>query len=139
VKMRRTGHTLIEVTIALALLAIVAAIVVQSLVWSMRDRARLATHHAATELAANVLEAARAQPFDKLDKAWADAQTIPTDMEAMFPQGKLIVAVEALKDATQARRFTVEVQWQVEPDMPARSVTMATVLTGREVKKGATP
>ena len=42
----------------------------------------------AIELAANVLEAARAEPVDKLDKAWADAQQVPSDMEIVLPDAK---------------------------------------------------
>src|SRR5262245_51499756 len=67
---RRPGFTLVELCVAAAIVAVLFVIVAQCVAVSFRERARAASRHAATELAANVLEAARAQPFDKLDKTW---------------------------------------------------------------------
>lgn len=137
---RRGGHTVLEVTIALAILLIVGMIVAQSIVWSLRERQRLAAHHAALEIAANVLEEAQALPFEQLDQAWAEAQTLPSEVAGMLPEGKLLVTIATMKDAAQAKRVTVEVRWQQIADMPPRSVTLATVLSGRSaIKKGNEP
>ena len=77
--------------------------VAQTIVWSVQERARMASHQAALELAANVLEAARAQPFDKLDQAWADAQTVPSDMADLVQEGKILVKLEPEKTAQSAK------------------------------------
>ncbi len=109
----------------------------QAMVWSLRERARLASHQAATELAANVLEEARAQPWEKLDSAWAEARTVPSEMAALLPEGKILVK---LAPGAKLRRVTVEVQWQGEPSASTQSVTLTTLLSARSAKKtGGTP
>src|ERR1019366_9074609 len=131
---RRAGFTILEVTIALAILIILGMIVAQATVWSLRERARLVSHQAATELAANVLEEARAQPWDKLDAKWADGRTVPSEMAELLPAGKIVVKLEP---ATNSRRVTVEVRWQLEQE---QSVSLTTLLSAREAKKtGGTP
>ena len=135
----RRGFTIIEATIALAVAAVVGVIVAQALVWSMRERARLVTKQAALELAANILEAARAEPFDKLDKTWGDAQTIPSDMADLLIGGKVVVTVVPAPLAKEAVRVTVEVHWQFAPDLPGQSVQLTSVFGARSAKKGGTP
>ena len=131
----RPGSLLIESMAALAIIAIVGIVVAQGLVWSTQERARLASHQAALELAANVLEAARAQPFEQLDQAWADAQTVPSDMADLLQQGKVLVTVETPKTTTATRRVTVEVRWHFERAVSAQTVQLTTVLSGRMTKK----
>ena len=136
----RAGSLLIEATVALAIIAIVAAIVAQSIVWSLQERARAASHQAANELAANVFEAARALPFEKLDRQWADAQSVPSEMAALLPDGKVVVTVEASSASVHTKRVTVEVRWPLAPDQPPQSVRLTTLLSGRETKQiGGTP
>src|SRR5207302_445274 len=112
----------------------------QCIVWSVRERARLAAHQAALELCANVLEAARAQPWDRLDQAWADAQNIPAETADLLPAGKISVTLEAGQPLPHARRVTVEVHWQTVADLPPLSVRLTSILSAREAKKtGGTP
>ena len=131
----RVGFTLVEATIALAVFALLAVIVAQAMFWSLRERARLTAHQAALELAANVLEAARAQPFEQLDKGWADAQTIPSDMADLLPGGKVIVKLEPMQSLPQSRRVTVEIRWRSAAELPEQSVQLTSVLTARTAKK----
>jgi type II secretory pathway pseudopilin PulG len=126
--------SLVEVTVTLAIMAVLAVIVAQSIAWSLRERARVATHLAALELAANMLEAARAQPWEQLDKAWADAQTIPSEMEVLLPEGKLLMTVEPEQPVRGTRRVTVEVAWQLEAHLPDQSVQLTTILSARKAK-----
>jgi type II secretory pathway pseudopilin PulG len=136
----RAAFTVVEATIALALIAVLAVIVAQSLVWSLRERARVATHQAALELAANILEAARAQPWERLDQTWADSQTtIPAEIAPLLPDGTIVVTLETGKPLSATRRITVEVRWHFEPNLPAHTVSLTSVLSAREAKKGGTP
>jgi prepilin-type N-terminal cleavage/methylation domain-containing protein len=134
--LQRSGMTLVEVMATLAILGIVAVIVAQCLVWSLRERIRMSSHQAALELAANVLEAARAQPWEKLDQSWADAQAVPPDMSDLLPEGKVAVKVEPGRAAPQSRNVTVEVHWLVESHLPPHSVRLTTVLSERAKKAG---
>ena len=129
---RRRGFTLIELTVAAAILAVLIAIVMQCISVSFRERARAASRHAATELAANLLEAARGQPFDKLDKTWADAQVIPTETAALLSQGKVAVTIDSEKGVPNAKRITAQVQWRFEEHLPMQRVQMTTIIGPRE-------
>jgi type II secretory pathway pseudopilin PulG len=130
---------MVEVTVALALLMILGVLIAQAIVWGLQERARAAAHQAALELAANVLEAARAEPWEKLDKGWADAQQAPSDMGAVLPDARLAVTVTPEPKLPECRRVTVEVRWQFAPQ-PVKSVELTTLLSRRETKKaGGTP
>lgn len=131
--------TVVEVTVALAVVAVLGVIIAQCLVWSWQERFRLAAHQAALELAANVLEAARAQPWDRLDQSWADAQVIPSHSQELLPDGKLVVTVEPWPGQLHTRRVTVAVSWQFASYLPRR-VQLTTLLSARSGKlPGATP
>jgi len=140
-----SGHTVYR-TMLLWLIGLAARIAwtpiafgIQAIVWGLEERARTAAHHAALELGANVLEGARAEPWGKLDKVWADAQQVPSDMDAVLPDAKLAVTVAPEPKLPGCRRVTVEVRWQFAPQ-PAKSVQMTTLLSRREAKKaGGTP
>jgi type II secretory pathway pseudopilin PulG len=135
---QRAGFTLAETAIALAAVAVLGVVVAQCLVWSQRERQRSAAERAAVELAANILEAARARPFEQLDRDWATGQTVPAAMHDLLPAGKVVVTLEPLEPKqplAQTRRVTVEVRWQFDPQMPAQSVSLTTVLSGRTAKK----
>src|SRR5687767_7479141 len=136
---KRLGFTLMEATAALAIVAILAVIVVQCVVWSMRERARFAARHAALEVAANVLEAARAEPFDRLDKEWAESHVVSPEMDSLLPKGAINVTIEPEKSAPGTKRVTVEVQWHFDTEMPQK-VTLSSLVAPREAKsKGGVP
>jgi type II secretory pathway pseudopilin PulG len=126
--------SLVEVTVTLAIIAVLAVIIAQCIYWSGRERQRMASQQAALELAANVLEAARAQPWEKLDQAWADAQSVPSDMQALLPDGKLVVTVVA-EQQPLTRRVTAEVRWQLEAHLPPQTTESTTLLSARTAQK----
>jgi prepilin-type N-terminal cleavage/methylation domain-containing protein len=131
---RRSGFTFLEIVVALAVIGVLLVVVFQSVIWSMRARQRLAAQQAAVELAANVLESARAQPWDKLDKSWADAQAIPTDMEALLPDGEIAIRIEQSRLSPDSRQVTVEVRWRFEANVPHQEVQLTTLLGPRQAK-----
>ena len=131
----RAAMTMVECTVALAIIGVLMVVLAQCMVWTLQERQRVSAQQAALELAANILEAARAQPFDKLDNTWADAQTIPSEMEALLPGGKVVVKMEPGQPAPLTRRVTVEVTWQFEPFLPPLSVELTTVLSDRALIK----
>jgi prepilin-type N-terminal cleavage/methylation domain-containing protein len=107
----RRGFTLAEVGIALAILAGAAVLVVQLTTWVLAERARTDARLEATDAAANLLEQARARPWDDLTDEWAKAQRLPDHLAARWPEGKLAVRVEPERDRPRVKRVTVEVRW----------------------------
>jgi type II secretory pathway pseudopilin PulG len=126
--------SLMEVTVALAIVAVLAIVIAQCMYLSARESQRTASHQAALELATNVLEAARAQPWGNLDQAWAAAQSIPSDMETLLPDAKLVVTVTPEKQPL-TRRVTVEVRWQLEAHLPPQTAQLTTLLSARTTQK----
>jgi type II secretory pathway pseudopilin PulG len=131
----RPGMTVAECTVALAILLVVGVIVAQSTVWILREQARRGAHQAALEVAANVLETARATPPEQLSRAWAEAQTIPADSADLLPGGAVVVTVEPEKSFPQTRRVTVEVRWRPDANLPPQSVQLTTLLSERSATK----
>jgi hypothetical protein len=131
----RAAFLLVEAAITIAVIAVLAVVVGQCTVLSLRERGRQAAHQAALELAANVLEAGQATPWDKLDQDWASAQTIPAAMAALLPEGKLLVTLEQEKSLPHTRRLTVEVRWESDPQVPPRSVQLIGFLSTRAANK----
>ncbi|MCI0462553.1 MAG: hypothetical protein L0Z62_36855 [Gemmataceae bacterium] len=126
---------MLEATVALAVLLVVAVIVAQCTVWVLRERARQQAHQVALEVAANVLEAGRATPLEQLNQDWAAAQKIPSESATLLPEGAVVVTVEPEKGLPRVQRLTVEVRWQSDSDLPPRSVQLTTLLSPRSTAK----
>jgi hypothetical protein len=104
----RSAFTIAETTIALGLLAVALTLVAQVGVQTLRERERVVAGQAAREQAVNVLETARAQPWEKLDSGWAEKQRLP---EAYIHKGwKLQVRVEPEASRPRVKRVSVEVR-----------------------------
>ncbi len=131
---RRTGFTLVEVTVSLAVIAIVGVILAQVVAVSLRERARSASRQAALELAANLLESARAEPLHTLNADWAKSQTVPTAMAELLPGGNVLAAVSPDAKALNAKYVSIEIRWREADGMPEESVRLATVIGPREAK-----
>jgi hypothetical protein len=127
----RAGITVVETTIALAVLLVLGVLVAQCTVWTLRERARRLAHQTALEVAANVLETARATPLERLDRDWAAAQKIPAETAALLPEGTVAVTVAPERAFPRARRLTVEVRWRSDVQLPPRSVQLTTLLSPR--------
>lgn len=136
---RSAAFTLLEMTAAIAVLGVVLVIVAQTSLWSLRERWRNASRETALELAANLLETARARSFSNLTSEWAKAQHLPQDLADVLPEGQLSVKVEDISKPLQARKVTVEVHWKVERNLP-ESVQLTTLIAPRtSSKSGGTP
>jgi hypothetical protein len=121
----------VETTIALAVLLVLGVLVAQCTVWTLRERARRLAHQTALEVAANVLETARATPLEQLDRDWAAAQKIPAETAALLPEGTVAVTVAPERAFPRARRLTVEVRWRSDVQLPPQSVQLTTLLSPR--------
>jgi hypothetical protein len=131
----RAAITLTETTVALAITGVIAVIVAQCSVVVLRERSRTAARQAALELAANVLEEARATPWDRLTGDWAAGRGVPEGMAELLPEGKVVVTVAPAEKAPLARRVTAEVRWKSGPNADPASVELTAVFAPRESKK----
>lgn len=131
-----SGFTLMEIGVAMAILAVAMMLVLQISFWSMRERVRASTQHVAIEQAANVLEAARSVPWESLTSEWAEAQRIPEDLADLFPEGRLSVKVEPLESQPLTKRVSVEIRWMLVEEVAARPVRMIGFVSARCTAKG---
>jgi hypothetical protein len=121
-----------ELIAALAILAIVMVMIAQIGYYSLVERLRSTTRQTALEQAANVMELARATPWDKLSSEWAAAQELPKHEDFFLPDGKLAVKVELEKPLPNAKRVTVEIRWQVREAIVER-VELVGMVSARSV------
>ncbi len=120
----RRGFTIVEITVALGILSVGILLVAQMALWSLHERRRQALREEALEAAANVLEAARAGPWEQLTPEWAAAQRLPASLTAELREAKLNVRVEPEESLPAARRVSVEITWRHEDGTAARPVSL---------------
>jgi len=125
----RRGFTIIECGVALAALAAIGVIAAQLATWSASERARLDARLEAIEAATNLLEQARARPWEELTPEWASSQQLPDYLATRWPRGRLTVRVEAEPERPGVKRVTVEVYWG--GGGPERAVTLTALLAAR--------
>jgi Tfp pilus assembly protein PilV len=105
----RFGFTIAETMVALGILSVVMIVVAQVGFWSAQEYTRTFSRQAAQELAANVLETARASPWEALTPDWAKAQNLP----AAFQQAGWRLDVHV--DADASRQLMKRVSVRIEP------------------------
>lgn len=136
----RPGFTVLEITLALAILMIAMGLVAQVGSRSVRERARGAARQEAVELAANVLEAARACSWEALTPEWAAGQSLPESAASRLHEGELTARVEPEKGSLYTKRVTVAVGWKQDGKTPARPVELVGLVSARAAAaKGSKP
>lgn len=134
---RPRGFTLIEMVMAMAVIAVAMLIVAQVATSSMVQRLHLAARSAALEHAANVLEGARAVGADGLTQEWAAEQRRLPLPAALPADSRIDIEIEAAAAAPTLRRVTVQVGWRFHEEEAPHSVQLAGFFAPRE-EKGAT-
>src|SRR5262245_44566336 len=92
-KARRPGFSFADLLGTMVVLAILIPLVAQLYVWTLQERLRGEARQTAMECADNILEAARAVPWESLTPEWAGKQELPSELESYLPQGKLSVTI----------------------------------------------
>ncbi len=135
----RRAFTAVETILALGILGVAMVLVARIGVNSFRERVRSANRQIAVETAANVLEAARAVPWDTLNEKWATEQRLPELISERLRQAQLTVRVAPEKDRPLVKRVTVEIAW-VLPDGATRTTRIVGLFSSRtSAKKGGKP
>lgn len=130
----RRGFTVMETTLAIGILAVGLVLVAELVTWSLAERARLLRRQEAIEAAANIMEAARACPWEQLDADWAARQRLPESLAARLREGRVAVRVEREKHAPALKRLTVVIEGK---NMPP--VQLTGLYSARVAKTGGKP
>jgi len=125
------GFTVMEVVVALSILAVATLLAAQLATWSFSDRIRNQDRRLAEELAANVLESARACSWDELTPQWAGQQELPPTLAER--QWKLKVEVDSEKSRPLVKRVTVHVQSWYATSTPPQPVRMTGLFSARSL------
>jgi hypothetical protein len=104
----RRGFAMLEALAVLALLTVVVTMVTEVGVWLLGERQRTLVRQEAVETAANMLEAARAVPWDELGPDWAKAQHLPESL-AKLPESRLVVRVSPEPGHPRTKRVSVAI------------------------------
>ena len=136
IKNLRPGFTLTECMIALAVLAACSVMVGELAIWMLAQRTRIEARSEAEQLLANVLEQARALPWDELTPAWAADRKLPQGVLERWPTTKLVVRIEAEPNHPRMKRVTVEVQLEHAKAVKAAPLSMTALFAAR-TKEGS--
>jgi type II secretory pathway pseudopilin PulG len=131
VRRPRPGFTMAETLIAFAVLSSVAAGVAEFATWSLDERAHADARLESVEIAANVLEQARARPWNDLTAEWAGSQRLPDSMAARWPDCRLSVRVEPEANRPRVKRVTVDVKWTEPAHGSWKPVTLTALFAAR--------
>lgn len=133
------GFLSLDIAAALAVLALGATFMVQTMTQTAGLRHRNEIRLKGLETVANFLEAARGVPSEQLEE-WAAQQKVNPDLEQTFSSPKLSVTVKKLPDRPLARQVVVNLSWLNREGKRMAPVILATVVAAREApEKGARP
>jgi len=122
---RSRGYSLMEVTAAASLLAVVMLIAVPSLRWVAAGRRDAADRQLATQEIANVLERVTARPWSDLTPDAVASEELSAEARARLPAFELHVAVTTISDKPRAKRVTVELRWNDTAGRPMAPVRLS--------------
>ncbi len=126
--MRRRGYLLVEVFVALAILAALFVLVIQMVSTTARERRANERRAIALEHAANLLERASAIPYEQLSAESLREMAISSDAGQLLPEGDVRWTVDEEGSELPAKRVGVELTWRAphgRSDAPVRLVTWA--------------
>jgi hypothetical protein len=101
---------------------------------SLAERRRSSTRQDAVECVANVLESARALPWEDLNPEWAAGQQLPEELGQRLPGGKLTVLVEPEAARPRTKRVTVELSWERTREGSAGPVRLVGLFNARSAR-----
>ncbi len=110
----RKGIAVLDAVVGLSVLTAALVLVSQTAVWILAERQQTEARYQAVEVAAHVMESARACAWEELDSTWADQarqQALQT-LAGRLADPDLSVSVKPAAGRDQVRRVTVELTWQ---------------------------
>jgi hypothetical protein len=118
-KHRRIGSTILECTVALALLAAGSVLVAQVLAVCASHRATSQLTVAAQLEAANLAERVALLPYEKLNDSTLQSWQLSQELLELIPPAKLKVnVVEPSVDALPQRCVAIKIEWPAADETP---------------------
>jgi type II secretory pathway pseudopilin PulG len=131
---KRLGYTLVEMLAASALVIVVMSFIASLAAWHFRDRAQHQARQIALETANNVLEEARASPWEALTSEWAASKQLSDN--PWLPEGQLDVAVTDEQGEKGLKRVTAKVSWIAAASRPRLDIELVGFFADRPGAKG---
>jgi len=125
--MKRPGFTLVEIFVAIALLAVCALLFVQLVAVTTSERVAERIRQTAVDQLQNVLERLATVPPEKLADGDFNKTAIESLFERSLPDGKIEFAAKPFE--TESVIFTVTVSWSNGENRDRRKVAMFRLLT----------
>jgi prepilin-type N-terminal cleavage/methylation domain-containing protein len=131
------GFTIPEVLIALGLLGVSATLLAQVGLWALQERNQNRERQAIQERVVNLLEQARAMPWQELTPDWASKQTLSS---AERDRGwKLDVRVADEPGRLGVKRLTVTMTWKAYGNQPRKEELTALLARRSRATPGGKP
>jgi prepilin-type N-terminal cleavage/methylation domain-containing protein len=125
--MKRSGFTLVEVTAAIALLAVCAFLFVQLVILTASENVSARTWHTAVDQMQNVLERLAVLPPEKLVAGDFDKTAAESLIERSLPGGKIVFDTKKIEP--DGVILTVTVSWSDGEKRARREAVMFRWLT----------
>ncbi len=138
--MRRRGYLLIEVFVALTILAALFALVIQMVSTTARERRATERRAIALEHAANLLERASVISFEELSEQSLRDVAGSANAGQLLPESNIRWMVEEEGSEVPAKRVAIEMTWRAphgRSELPVRLVTWAFPQSGFAVGSDA--
>lgn len=129
----RPAFTIIELMIALGLMAVFCAFFVPLLASVSRERRASMQEHAAVQHAANVLETMTQTPFTELAAASDSSMpSLPAGVQQLLPGAEQTVTIAPAAGEPGTLKIMVNVRWRQSGERWSRPVTLSAWVHARE-------
>ncbi|MBN2580410.1 MAG: hypothetical protein JXB10_15610 [Pirellulales bacterium] len=124
-KRKPRGMTFLELAVAGALLAVLAAVCLKFLAAQVRQRSALAERQTAQCEAANLMEHLAARPYEELSAEKLAGEKPSAQAAALLPGAELKIEVAAAAGPPPGKRITLRLSWP-GPDPAAPYIVQLT-------------
>lgn len=127
----RRAAVLLEVMVAVALLAAMFSVCLQALTAMARQRQVIARRACAVQEAANLLEQWTVRDWAAVTPEAVQSLDLSDEAKRMLPAGRLQVEVVPAGNGPDAKRITVVVRWQNRPGQQPAPVRLSAWVYGK--------
>ena len=123
---KRSGFSILEITVASMLLGTLATLCVQYCHAMAVRRAIVERQKSAIQEASNLLEILAARPWEELTPHVADTQQLSERVMRTVPDARLEIEIGLPMGRPPAKRIAVEIHWPADQHAPAKPVRLVT-------------